>query len=91
MRLSVLVRPRSARTEVGGEHAGALVVRVREPAVDGRATEATLRALAVALGVRRGALRLVTGAGARHKVIDVEGDAAVLGPRLAALRAGPGT
>jgi uncharacterized protein YggU (UPF0235/DUF167 family) len=59
---------------VGGEHDGALVVRVAAPAVDGRATEAALAAVARALGVRRRDVVLVTGASSRTKVVDVEGD-----------------
>ena len=53
MKIAVRVRPRSARTEVGGRHGDALVVRVREPATEGRANEATVRALAASFGVRR--------------------------------------
>ena len=53
MRVSIRVRPGSARTAVGGEHGGALVVRVTAPAVDGRATEAALAAVAGAFGGAR--------------------------------------
>jgi uncharacterized protein YggU (UPF0235/DUF167 family) len=67
------VRPGAGRTVVGGSHDGALVVRVAAPAVDGRATEAALIAVAEALGVRRRAVTLVTGATSRTKVVDVEG------------------
>ena len=56
---------------VGGSHDGALVVRVGERAVDGRATEAALSALASALGVRRREVALVTGATSRTKAVDV--------------------
>jgi uncharacterized protein YggU (UPF0235/DUF167 family) len=76
MRLAVHVKPGSAHPYVGGRYADALVVRVRERAVDGRATEAALRALAQALGVRRAAVRLVSGATSRAKVVDVDGDVA---------------
>jgi uncharacterized protein len=58
VRISIRVRPGTGRTAVGGAHNGALVVRVGAPAVDGRATEAALDAVAEALGVRRGAVRL---------------------------------
>lgn len=58
---------------MGGSHDGALVVRVAPPAVDGRATEAALAAVAEALGVRRSAVRLVTGATSRTKVVEVDG------------------
>jgi len=46
--------PDRARPWVGGEHAGALVVRVSARAVNGKATEAALAAVAAAFGVRRG-------------------------------------
>jgi uncharacterized protein YggU (UPF0235/DUF167 family) len=70
---------------VGGEHDGALVVRVSARAVDGQATAAALAAVAAALGVRRHAVTLVTGASSRTKIIDVAGaDPAVL-ERLLAL------
>ena len=87
MRVTVRVRPRSSRREVGGNHGGALVVRVREPAVDGRATAAALDALAEAFGVPRRSVRLVTGASSRQKVVEVTGDEAGLARDLAALLA----
>lgn len=52
-------------------HDDALVVRVAAPAVDGRATEAALSALASALGVRRRDVALVTGATSRTKIVEV--------------------
>jgi uncharacterized protein (TIGR00251 family) len=73
VRVTIRVRPGASRTQVGGEHAGALLVRVSAPAVDGRATEAALAAVASAFGVRRRAVTLVTGATSRTKVIDVAG------------------
>ena len=84
LRVTVRVRPGAGRTAVGGEHGGALVVRVSAPAVDGRATEAALTAVAAAFGVRRAAVTLVTGATSRTKVVEVAGgDPAVLGRLLA--------
>ena len=58
---------------MGGEHDGALVVRVSAPAVDGRATEAALRAIAAAFGVRRRAVTLIAGAASRTKIVEVAG------------------
>ena len=79
MRLTVWVRPGSARPGVGGEHDGALVVRVTARAVDGRATAAALAAIADAFGVRRHAVTLVAGTASRRKIVDVTGaDPAVL-------------
>jgi uncharacterized protein YggU (UPF0235/DUF167 family) len=73
VRVTIRVRPGAGRTAVGGGHDGALVVRVGARAVDGKATEAALAAVADAFGVRRSAVALVTGAMSRTKVVDVDG------------------
>lgn len=86
MRITIRVRPGSARPGVGGEQAGALVVRVNAPAVDGRATQAALAAVADAFGVRRDAVTLVTGKTSRTKVVEVAGG----DPRVLADLLGPG-
>jgi uncharacterized protein len=84
VRITVRVRPGSARTGVGGQHDGALVVRVHQRAVDGQATAAALTALAAAFGVRSHAVTLVSGAASRTKIVDVAGaDPAVLQRLLA--------
>jgi uncharacterized protein YggU (UPF0235/DUF167 family) len=72
MRVEIHVRPNASKTAVGGEHDGALVVRVTEPAEAGRATDAALAAVAKALRVRVGAVRLVRGATSRRKLVDVQ-------------------
>jgi uncharacterized protein len=71
--VTIRVKPGSARAGVGGELDGALVVRVRERAVDGKATAAALAAVAAALGVRPRAVTLVAGAASRTKIIEVAG------------------
>ena len=76
MRVGIHVRPASSTTRVGGEHGGALVVAVVEPADRGRATRAALRALARALAVPPGAVTLVRGTTSRQKLIEI----AVVGP-----------
>ena len=77
MRFAIRVRPGAGRTSVGGGHDGALVVRVTAPAVDGRATEAALAAIAEAVGVRRRQVSLVTGSTSRTKVVEVADAGAV--------------
>ena len=85
MRITIRVRPGSARPRVGGEHAGALIVRVNARAVDGRATNAALAAVADAFGVRRSAVRLVSGASSHTKIIDIDaGDPHILAALLVA-------
>ncbi len=90
MRLAVRVRPGASRSRVGGTYDDRLVVAVTARAVEGAATEAVLRAVADALGVRPRHVRLVSGATSRDKVLDVDEDA-VTAPvlhALARLRAG---
>ena len=84
MRVTIRVRPGSARPGVGGEQAGALVVRVSARAVAGQATEAALSAVAEAFGVGRQAVTLVTGKASRTKIVEVVGgDPRVLAGLLA--------
>lgn len=75
MRIAIRVKPGSARTAVGGRYGDALLVTVTARAVDGKATEAALRALAEAFDVRRRQVSLVTGAVSRDKVVDIDGPA----------------
>ena len=78
MKVAVRVKPGSARTVVGGRYGDALLVTVTARAVDGKATEAALRALAEAFDVRRRQVSLVTGAASRDKVVDIDGPASDL-------------
>jgi uncharacterized protein len=73
VRITIRVRPGSTRPGVGGEHDGALVVRVSGRAVDGQATAAALAAVAAAFGVRRHEVTLVAGTSSRTKIVDVPG------------------
>ena len=54
-----------------GPYGPALVVAVREPAVDGRATAAALRAVAAALDLRPATVVLRGGAASRDKLFSV--------------------
>ncbi len=85
-RLAIRVKPGASRTAVGGSHGDALVVAVTARAVAGKATEAALRALADALGLRRRDLRLVIGATSRDKVVEIEDPPADLAHRVEMLR-----
>jgi uncharacterized protein (TIGR00251 family) len=71
LRFAIRVKPGSSRTAVGGRYGDALVVAVSAPAVDGRATQAALRAVADAFGLRPARVVLVSGATSRTKVIEV--------------------
>lgn len=84
VRVTIRVRPGAGRTAVGGEHGGALVVRVAARPVEGQANEAALIALASAFGVRRRSVTLVTGATSRTKIVDVAGGEQAVLDRLLA-------
>ena len=57
------------------------MVTVTARAVDGKATEAALRAVADAFAVRRRDVTLVTGAASRDKVVDIDGEPGALAVR----------
>ena len=77
----VRLQPRAARETIAGERAGALVVRVTAPPVDGRANDALRRLVAKAAGVAPSRVAIVRGEAARDKLVRVEG---VAGADLAA-------
>ncbi len=82
-------RHETSAGDASGE-AGMLIVRVTAPAVDGRATESALRALATAFGVRRREVVLVRGSTSRTKIVEISGmPEPALRTRLAELRAPP--
>ncbi len=69
----VTVKPGSRKgplVETGDD--GALTIYVREPAVEGKATEAAARLLAEHLGVPRSRVTLVSGATSRIKRFRVD-------------------
>jgi hypothetical protein len=81
--LRVRVRPRASKDALGGEREGALVVRLTAPPVEGAANEALARFLGKTLGVAPSAVRVVSGATGRNKVVSVAGlDAATARERL---------
>lgn len=69
----VRATPGGRRSEVLGVAEGRLRVRVAAPAVEGKANAELVRFLAALLGVRRQAVRLVSGEHARDKRLHVTG------------------
>jgi uncharacterized protein YggU (UPF0235/DUF167 family) len=83
VRFAVRLTPRGGRDAIDGVgEDGVLRVRVVAPPVEGAANEALCRLLARELGVARGAVRVIGGAAARRKVVEVKG----LGPAALAVR-----
>jgi uncharacterized protein (TIGR00251 family) len=60
----------------------ALKLAVHAPPRDGEANDALIRLLASHFGLRRGDLRVASGAGSRHKLVHIVGDPAKIGSRL---------
>ncbi len=71
--LLVHVAPRARSTAVAGRHGDAIRIRIAAPPVDGAANAELVRFLAERLGVPRGAVAIVSGAGARRKTVEIVG------------------
>jgi uncharacterized protein (TIGR00251 family) len=71
--IAIRLQPRARRAEVVGERAGAIVVRVTAPPVDGKANAALCALVAKAAGVPASHVDVVRGQTARDKVVRVEG------------------
>lgn len=69
--IKVRVQPRAPRTEIFGEHAGAIKLRVAAPPVDGKANEECRRYLAKLLKVSATSVEIISGESSRDKVIRV--------------------
>ena len=72
-RFRVHVQPRASRSEIAGMHGEAIKVRLTSPPVDDAANEELIALLARALDLPRAAVRIVSGARARSKVVEVVG------------------
>ena len=69
----VRVVPRASRSELIGEHDGALRVRIAAPPVDSAANDELVRLLARAFGVPRSAIDITGGHAAKLKTVCVAG------------------
>jgi hypothetical protein len=72
-RLEVRVQPRASHEQIGAVRQGVLTVRVSSPPLDGRANKAVCRLVAGHLGVASSRVRLVRGARARTKLLEIDG------------------
>ncbi len=76
---AVRIVPRASRSEIVGEHDGALRVRIAAPPVDGAANQELIRTLAKIFKLPQNAIEIVSGAASKNKVVRVSGaDAATL-------------
>jgi hypothetical protein len=72
-RLKIRVQPRASSNLVEGYRGDTVRLRVTAPPEDGKANEAAVSALAQALGVAKGRIKIVRGHSSRDKLVLVEG------------------
>ena len=72
-RITVKAHPRARRSAITGRLGDAWKLDLAAPPVDGKANEECVRFLAALAGVPRSRVRVVTGAAARIKVVEIEG------------------
>jgi uncharacterized protein len=78
MRVRLRVSPGSGRAEIVGRHGDAWKVRVTAPPEHGRANDAVVRLMADTLALPLTAVTIVSGHGARDKIVELTG----VGPAL---------
>lgn len=71
MKLSVRVTPNAKRDEIVGWRGEVLRVKVRAPAVGGRANAALTDLLAETLRIPRSSISILSGAASRMKILEV--------------------
>jgi uncharacterized protein (TIGR00251 family) len=72
-RISLRVAPGAQRAKLVGRHGSAWKLRVTAPPENGKANDAVVRLLAEALGVPTSDVSIVSGHGARDKVVSLRG------------------
>lgn len=73
-KIMVHVIPRSKRTGIDGlMQNGVMKVRVSSPPIEGAANDELIAFISDVLGVRKGALRIISGHKGRDKVLVVDG------------------
>lgn len=72
MKIAVTVKPNSKVEEVVSGMDG-LIVRVKEPPKEGKANKALIALLAGFYDVPRSSVSIVSGLGARKKVVEIKG------------------
>jgi len=71
--LHVHVVPNAKIDKVAGEHGGAIKIKLRAPAVEGKANSALISFLADELNISQRAIVLEHGQKSRHKLIRIDG------------------
>jgi uncharacterized protein (TIGR00251 family) len=69
--VEILVQPRASRAKIGPMHDGRIKIAVTAPPVDGEANAAVIELIARRLGVARGDIAVIAGAGSRRKTLRI--------------------
>ncbi|TGK09899.1 DUF167 domain-containing protein [Leptospira fletcheri] len=77
MRIEVKVKPNSKKTFVRQEDDGIWTVAVSEPAIEGKANEAVIKALAREFDVPKRSVRLLHGEKGKNKLIEISRESSV--------------
>jgi uncharacterized protein (TIGR00251 family) len=75
---AVRIVPRASRSEIVGEHDGALRIRIAAPAVEGAANRELIRTLAKIFKLPQNAVEIVSGAKSKNKTVRVRGAVAAM-------------
>jgi uncharacterized protein (TIGR00251 family) len=73
VRFTVRVQPRASENRVAGLYGDALKVRLTAPPVDGAANDALVDLLGNTFGIPARDVTIVSGAGSRTKVVQLQG------------------
>lgn len=71
--ITLYVQPGARKSELAGEHDGALKLRINAPPVEGKANAAVLAFIAKRCDVARSRVTLVSGELNRHKRVQIDG------------------
>lgn len=67
--ISLYIQPNASKTEIIGEHNGALKVKIKAPPVEGKANDEVMRFLSKALGISKSQVELLKGDRSREKKV----------------------
>ncbi len=70
--IRVRAQPRAPRTEIIGEHDGALKMKLAAPPLNGKANEECRRFLAKLLDVSATSVEIISGESSRNKVVRIQ-------------------
>ncbi len=70
---AVRIVPRASRSEIAGEHNGALRIRIAAPPVEGAANRELIRLLAKSFRLPQNAVEIISGVASKSKVVHIAG------------------